>query len=121
MRKYTPRRATQRWNEGAPEWVLDCFYNPQFADCYTIFFGAADAFHVLRDGTIVEGCGEYGQTYLIGIGTSENGGVSGSLEMTAWDVVNYRYRNKHRRIAWRNLPEATRALVTRWHDQGDEA
>lgn len=113
-RKYTPRRAGIRWREGAPDYILDCFDNPQFADRYTIWFGKELAFHVKRDGSIGQGPDQYHNTYLTGIGTSENGGVSGSLEYKAHEVAAHRYREKHRRVRWLDLPEATRRLVMGW-------
>lgn len=113
MRKYSPRRASQRWLAGAPEYVLDCFDNPQFADRYTIWFGKSEAFHTRRDGSIGQGPDQYHNTYITGLGTSENGGVSGALEYSAHDVAKYRYANKHRRIRWQDLPESTRKMVTR--------
>lgn len=111
MRNYSPRRASKRWLNGAPDYILDCFYHPQFADCYTVFFGKRFAFHRARDGSTAEGCGDYANTYLTGIGTSETGGVSGGFEMEAYEVANYRYRNKHRRIRWQDMPKVTRRLV----------
>lgn len=111
MPDYTPRRASNRWLEGAPNYVLDCFDHPAFADRYTIWFGPSEAFHVKRDGSIIAGTDTFANTYIRGLGTSENGDVSGALEYDAWTVRQYRYHNKHRRIRWQDLPEATRRLV----------
>ena len=119
-RKYTPRRAGHRWNHDAPEWVLDCFYHPQFADCYTVWFGKADCFHVKRNGSIGQGPDQYHNTWVRGIGTSEYGGTSGALEYSAHDVAMSRYHSKHHRIAWRDLPDATRALVTRFYEESTQ-
>lgn len=110
-RRYTPRRAGARWLEGAPAYVLDIFDHPQFADRYTIWFGASEAIHEKRDGTIGQGCDSSANTWIHGLGTSEHGHTSGSLEYRAHEVATYRYRNGHRRIKWSDLPEATRALV----------
>jgi hypothetical protein len=111
QRKYTPRRASNRWLEGAPDCILDCFDHPQFADRFTIWFGKSEAFHVSRDGSIGQGPDQYHNTYITGLGTSENGGTSGSLEYKAHEVAAYRYRNKHRRVRWQDLPEATRRIA----------
>jgi hypothetical protein len=110
-RKYSPRRAGKRWLEGAPHYVLDVFDHPAFADRFTIWFDGSQAYHVNRDGSSAPGCDRYGNTWLTGLGTSENGGVSGALEYEAYQVAAYRYRSKHRRIRWLDLPEATRRLV----------
>lgn len=113
-RKYSPRRAGKRWLEGAPAYVLDVFDNPQFADRFTIWFDGSQAFHVKPCGTIGQGPDRYSNTWLTGLGTSENGWTSGSLEYEAHHVAAYRYRNGKRRIRWLDLPEATRALVARF-------
>lgn len=110
-RKYSPRRAGKRWLERAPAYVLDVFDNPQFADRYTIWFGASEAIHVKRCGAIGQGPDTYANTWIHGLGTSENGGVSGSLEYEAHTVAAYRYANGKRRIRWLDLPEATRRLI----------
>ena len=110
-RRYSPRRAGKRWLEGAPSYVLDVFDHPQFADRFTIFFAGSEAIHLRADGSYGEGCGEYHRTWIRGLGTSETGHVSGSLEMEAYQVAQYRYRNGKRRIRWLDLPEATRRLV----------
>ena len=42
MRPYRPRRATKRWLEGAPEYVLDCFDNRgKTVDRYTVCSAAS--------------------------------------------------------------------------------
>lgn len=42
MRSYAPRRATKRWLEGAPEYVLAVFDNKgKTADRYTVMFGGS--------------------------------------------------------------------------------
>lgn len=118
MRKYSPRRAGKRWLEGAPTYVLDCFDHPEFADRFTIWFDKSQAIHEKRDGSIGEGTDQYRNTWIRGLGTSENGGVSGSLEYHVSDVAQYRYANGKRRIRWLDLPETTRALVCRFVEQG---
>lgn len=110
-RKYSPRRAGKRWLQDAPPYVLDVFDHPQFADRFTIWFDGSQAYHVKADRSTGAGCDRYGNTWLTGLGTSENGGFSGALEYSAHDVATYRYRNGKRRIRWLDLPEATRRLV----------
>jgi hypothetical protein len=118
-RKYSPRRAGKRWLEGAPSYVLDCFDHPAFADRFTIWFDGSQAFHVKRDEarTIGQGPDQYHNTYLTGLGTSENGCTSGALEQEAHQVAAYRYANGKRRVRWLDLPEATRNFVTRFVEQ----
>ena len=113
-RKYSPRRAGKRWLEGAPPYVLDCFDHPQFADRFTIWFDGSQAYHSNRDGSGGQGPDKYHNTYLTGLGTSEFGGTSGSLEYAANEVAAYRYVNGKYRVRWLDLPEATRALVIRF-------
>jgi len=103
-RAYKPRRASKRWTNDAPAWVLDCFDHPQFADRYTVIFG----------GDLIEGNGTFRNTWLHYLSTSENGGVSGIGEFEAHTAAAYRYRNKNRRIAWRDLPEPVKAMATRF-------
>lgn len=38
---YRPRRATAKWLEGAPEWVLAVYDNSDYADRYTILLGGS--------------------------------------------------------------------------------
>ena len=38
---YRPRRASTKWLEGAPEWVLAVYDKPDYADRYTILLGGS--------------------------------------------------------------------------------
>lgn len=38
---YRPRRATAKWLEGAPEWVLVVYDKPDYVDRYTILLGGS--------------------------------------------------------------------------------
>ena len=38
---YRPRRASQKWLEGAPEWVLAVYDTPECVDRYTILLGGS--------------------------------------------------------------------------------
>lgn len=101
-RNYKPRRAGARWLEGAPEWVLDCFDNPQFADRYTVIFG----------GSLVEGDGTYAGTWLHYLSSSADPRYcSGTGDFKAHECADYRYRNGKRRVRWLDLPESVRKLA----------
>lgn len=36
--KYRPKRASKRWLENAPDYILSVHDNPKYADRYTVFF-----------------------------------------------------------------------------------
>lgn len=97
-RKYTPRRSGARWREGAPDYVLDCFDHPAFADRYTVFF------------TLLEETNGRKWLHYLGIGDY----ASGSSDMEAHEVAAYRYANKHRRCRWLDIPEHIRNRIVKW-------
>ncbi len=109
-RKYTPRRAGKRWREAAPDFILDCFDHPDTGDRYTVFFcgpnntGSKD--------------GSFATTWIFYMGMSGNPthpqGIGMSGEMEAYQAMQYRYRNGHRRVRWLDLPEKVRACATRF-------
>lgn len=94
----TLRRAGKRWRENAPDYIVDCFHRPKFADCYTV---------ITNQGSIYDG-----QTYYLVLGTSADLSVSAWEEMKHHDITAYRYRVGRRRIRWADLPEAVRSAVT---------
>lgn len=96
------KRATKRWLEGAPDYVLACFDHPQFADRYTIVFGGKMQEHTL------------GRDWLHYLGTSEDGHVSGSGEFETWQFSQYRVKNYKRMIRWRDLPLGVRLRARYW-------
>ena len=108
MRKYSPRRASKRWLEGAPAFVLDCFDHPQYADRWTVLYCGPD--NEIRDdrGNV---------THIFGM--SHGYDCGGSIEFKRWDAVNYRYRNKHRRIRWLDIPADMRARFTAWGEASE--
>lgn len=107
MRTQKAKRATKRWLEGAPDYVLACFDHPQFADRYTIVFG----------GTMQEHT--HGKDWLHYLGTSESGHVSGSGEFSVYEFATYRYANAKRKIKWRDLPLGVRLRVRYWAEEGE--
>lgn len=117
--KYTPRRASAtRWLEGAPAYVLDVLDNKgTSADRYTVLFTFPLSYALDRDGKpLPEGQrGEFGRTWIQYLGMSgaptHPQGVSMWGEMEAYQAAAYRYRCKHHRIRWLDLPEHIRAHV----------
>lgn len=104
---YTPRRNGQRWrDDSTPDYVLDVFHNPHFADCYTVLF--TGELLVTKNQSRPR---SYNNTIVQGFGTSESGHVSGWFELEAWQAADYRFHNAHRRIAWATLPLETRKLI----------
>lgn len=118
MRKYTPRRASKtRWLEGAPDYVLDVFDSKDGGERYTVMFTFPLSYVLGSDGKpLPEGQrGEYGRTYIQFLGMSgaptHPQGVSMWGEMRAHEAAAYRYRVKHQRTRWLDLPEHIRAHV----------
>jgi len=97
-RNYHPRRAGKRWLEGAPEYILDCFDNKgKTADRYTVIFGGS-----LWD----ESMGR--NTAFINM----SGDPDSPQGVSMWGegmMQDFRYRFKHRRCRWLDLPENVRA------------
>jgi hypothetical protein len=100
MRHYTPRRASkQRWLQGAPDYVLDVFDSKNCGERYTVLFTGK---LLITDGT-------FAGTYVQGLGMSgapsHPQGVSMWFELKAHEAARYRYRERHHRIRWADLPE----------------
>ena len=106
MRAYTPRRASKRWLETAPEYVLDCF-RQRGAEGYDVLFTGSLL------GTIDGEPRDFAHVYVMGLDVSPAGAWC-SFELNAYDAMQYRYRNSHQRIAWRDLPRAVRHSVKEW-------
>ena len=105
MRKYTPRRAGKRWLEGAPEYVLDVLDDKDAGERYTVMFCGSE---LISDGTRTG-------TYISFLGMSgaptHPCGVSMFGELQPHEAAAYRYRCKHHRIRWLDLPENIREHV----------
>jgi hypothetical protein len=93
----TIRRAGQRWREGAPESVVDIFDHPEYVDRYTVICKPVIEYN--------------GKTYAQVLGTSESMGYSGWQELETYQLTQYRYRNKRKRIKWGDLPEKIREYL----------
>ena len=104
MTEYTPRRASQRWLKGAPDYVLDVLDNKgKTCDRYTVIFGKK---------FMNEFQGTYYLQYLAMSGEPTHPqGFSQWGEFTRFECQAYRYRCKHQRIRWEDLPENVRQHV----------
>lgn len=105
--KYTPRRSGKRWREDAPNWVLDVFDNRgQSCDRYSVLL--CDEFMVTN--------GTFAGTFIPYLTLSEAPGspqgVSIWGELKTHEAADYRYRSKHFRCRWLDLPENIRKHVT---------
>ena len=102
MRNYTARRAGARWREGAPDYVLDCFDSKNDGERYTVMFTS-------------EGGPEFKDSWVPFLGMSgaptHPQGMSMWGELEAYEAAQYRYRVKHQRVRWLDLPEHIRAHV----------
>jgi hypothetical protein len=115
---YTPRRAGKRWLEDAPVYILDVLdNNGKTADRYTVLFSFPISYALDKFGAFLKAGakGEYGNTYIQYLGMSDNPshpqGVSMWGEMKAYEAAGYRYRCKHQRIRWNDLPQVIRDHV----------
>ena len=113
--RYAPKRAGMRWREGAPDYILDCFYHRGLGDCYTVLLGREFVFHTKKDGGCAEGPDTLANTYIPYLGMSgaptHPQGISQWGEFKARDAAAYRYRSGHRRVRWLDLPENIRQHV----------
>ena len=105
-RKYTPRRASKRWLEGAPSYILDVIWERgpnATADCITVLLTGDE---LIRP----EGSLEYTDCRVPYIGLDVCGrGCWG--ELSAYEAAGFRYRRKHHRATWASLPEIVRREV----------
>lgn len=97
-RTYRPRRASQQWRQDAPEFVLDVFDDPRFADRYTVLFGGS----LLSDTLLKE-------RKVFCLGMSDNPSHPQGVSM--WGEVDASWRPSHRRVRWNDLPEHVRKHV----------
>ncbi len=97
MPKYKPRHATKRWQEGAPEYVLDVFDNKgKTADRYTVLIGGS-----LWDETMLR------NVHYLGMSDAPTHPQGVSM----WGECPASYRPSHQRIKWLDLPENIRKHV----------
>lgn len=90
---YRPRRATKRWLEGAPEYILDVFDNKgKTADRYTVLFGGS-----MLEPKLLEDR----KVYFLGL----SGAPSHPQGFSQWGEISASYRPARDRIRWLDLPE----------------
>jgi hypothetical protein len=92
------RRAGKQWREGAPDYVADCFDNPDYGDRYTVLF---------------KGLSCDGYTAYLGLSSNPTHPQGCSMwgEGRNYEIAAYRYRNGKHRIRWLDLPENVRKHV----------
>ena len=97
MSTYRPRRAGKRWQEDAPEYVLDCFDNKgKTADRYTVLFG----------GSLWSPEMGRNVSYL---GMSDAPTHPQGVSM--WGEIGASWRPSHQKVRWLDLPEHIRNHV----------
>lgn len=99
MVAYRPRRATQRWQQDAPEFVLDVFDagDKQF-DRYTVLFGGS-----LLEPELLK----HRSVYYLGLSSNP----THPQGFSQWGECSASYRPAHQRIRWLDLPEPIRQHV----------
>lgn len=96
---YQPRRASFRWLEDAPEYVLDCFdHGSKHVDRWEVWFGGSLLEPVLiKDRKVYFLCMSDHPHHPQGY--------------SQWGEVRADIRPSHRRIRWLDLPEHIRLHV----------
>ena len=106
--QYTPRRASlKRWLEGAPDYILDVMDSKCDGERYTVMF----------TGALLSSDGTYSGTFIPYLSLSASLYVARRGKMSASGCAAYRYRAKHQRIRWLDLPENARALIVSHAEQ----
>jgi hypothetical protein len=97
MKPYQPRRASAKWQEKAPEFVIDCFDNKgKTCDRYTVLIGGS---HYSRDmGRNV---------YFLGMSDAP----THPQGFSQWGECPATWRPARGRVRWLDLPEHIRKHV----------
>lgn len=96
---YRPRRATKRWQESAPEYVLDCFDNKgATVDRYTVLFGGS-----LLEPALLKNR----EVYYLGMSDAP----THPQGFSQWGECSATWRPAHQRVRWLDLPEHIRKHV----------
>jgi len=96
---YRPRRATKRWTEGAPDYILDVFreYGMEGSTFYTVLLGGRFLDPaLLRDRKVHEL-----DVWAVATGTI----------FVEWTERKASERPAHRRIKWLDVPANVRVFV----------
>ena len=99
---YKPRQMPARFLEGAPDIV-----RKNVLDIIGIVPAAPLDFDVL----LRPDPAPYADTYVTGIDFGRDGARGCHFELHAYEARGYRERTRRNRVAWRDLPEPTRAAV----------
>ena len=102
---YSPRRASKKWLEGAPDYVLDILWDRDYPN---------DGLMVILSKEFMSQRGEYAESWVTFLSLSENGVLGGADELNAYDMASYRYKNGKDRVAWKDIPEAAKQWVISW-------
>lgn len=99
MKTYKPRRATKRWLEGAPEYILDCFKDVFKGGNYWVLFGGTllDPF-LLKDKRV----------HMLELNDMP---THPCLGVSRCDTAKVLYRPAHLRVRWLDLPENVREHI----------
>ena len=106
-RKYTPRRAGRRWLEGAPEYILDCFRQRKEDGGFDVLFTGSLL------GTVASEPRDFAHVYVMGLDLAADGRYY-SFELSAYQAVQFRRANSHRRMGWKDLPREVRKSIEEW-------
>lgn len=99
MASYKPRRASKRWLEKAPEYILDCFDNKgKTLDRYTILFGGS-----LLEPELLK----HRRVFYLGM----SGGPTCPHGVSMWGECDAAWRPARQRVHWLDLPENIRSHV----------
>ena len=100
MSDYNPRRMSRRFYKGAPEVVRDSVLG------IFMFLPAAPLeYDVILSGPL----DKYGMLAAIDFG--RNGERGDHFHMEPHELTYYQSRNRKKRVAWMDLPEATRSAI----------
>ena len=99
-RPYKPRRASKRWLEGAPEYVLDCF-DTGWCDRYAILFGGR-----LFDDNLLK------DRKILFLGLSDNP-EHPAFGYSMWGECDAAWRPSKWRVRWLDLPENVRNHIVK--------
>jgi hypothetical protein len=99
MAAYRPRRATKRWREAAPEYILDCFDNKgKTFDRYTVLFGGSMLEPALLKNRSV---------HFLGLSEAP----SHPQGFSQWGEISATFRPAHWRVRWLDIPEHIRKHI----------
>lgn len=103
--RYRPRRASKRWMENAPDFILSCHDNKgKTCDRYTVFF--TGKLWPISDGT----------NNVMGLNISSNPTHPQGVCMS-FDCPSIRRELSGKKIKWMDLPKEVRDCAIRWYNE----